>query len=50
MEVSDLGGAFLAIAVDTSISLLEGHEGPGDIEVDQFITEVMEIKAFGGDI
>ncbi|MCY1505455.1 hypothetical protein D9M68_396720 [compost metagenome] len=49
-QVGDLGRAGLAVAVDPAIALLEHHQRPGDIEVDQAVRLIVQVKTFGGDI
>ena len=36
-QVDDLRGLGLAVAIDPSVALLEHHEGPRQVEVDQTV-------------
>ncbi len=49
-EISDDRLLRLAVAINAAVALLEGHERPRDIEVDQLVGKEMEVDAFGGDI
>ncbi|MNE30864.1 hypothetical protein D3C80_1244040 [compost metagenome] len=40
----------LTISIHTTIALLEHHQRPGNIEVDQPMSLVVQVKTFGGHI
>ncbi len=40
----------LAVTVDTSVALLELHQRPRNIEVDELVRQEVEIDAFAGDV
>ena len=40
----------LTVAVDATITLLEHHQRPRQVEVDQPVAEVVQIQALGGDV
>ena len=46
-EVPDMRLPILAVPVDAPVALLEGQEGPGKVEVDQLVREVVQVQAFG---
>ena len=46
-EVDDPGLALLAVAVDPAVALLEHHERPRHVEVDQAVALVVQVDAFG---
>ncbi|SAD89370.1 Uncharacterised protein [Enterobacter cloacae] len=37
---------FLSVAVNTSVTLLEYHQRPRNIEVNHFMAEVMQVDTF----
>ena len=49
-EVDDLRLVLLAIAIHATVTLLEHHERPRQIEVHQPVAEVMQVEAFAGDV
>ena len=49
-QVDDYGRGGLAVAVHPAVALLEDHQGPGQVEVDQAVALVVEVDALGGDI
>jgi hypothetical protein len=46
-EINDIGLVLLAVTIHSSIAQPENHERPWEIEVDQPMTEVMEVQPFG---
>ena len=49
-QVNDVRLVLLAIAVHTAIALLEGHQRPWQVKVDQAVAEVVQVQAFAGHI
>ena len=49
-KIGDPWALLLAEPVHTPVPLLEDHERPGQIEVDQAMAEVVEVEPFGGHI
>ena len=49
-EIGDLWLAFLAVAVDAAVALLEHHQRPRDIEVDHPVGQEVQVDAFGRDV
>lgn len=50
VEVADLGCLRLAIAIHTAVALLEHHQRPGDVEVDQPVRLVVQVQTFGSHV
>ena len=49
-QVTDVGGTALAEAVDAAVPLLEGDEGPRQVEVDHAMALVVEVDPLGGGV
>ena len=49
-QVTDLWLVFLPVAVNTSVTLLEYHQRPRNIEVNHFMAEVVQVNTFRRDI
>jgi len=49
-QVDDARLVLLAIAVDAAVALLEGHQGPGHVEVDHPVAEVVQIQTFSSHV
>ena len=49
-QVDDPRRGGLAVAIHPAVSLLEDHQRPGQVEVNQAVALVMQVDALGGDI
>ena len=50
LEVADERLLRLTVAVHAAVTLLEGHERPGDVEVNEPVAETMQVQAFARDV
>ena len=50
VEIGDVRLPLLPVAVDAAVPLLEDHQRPGNVEVDQLVTEEVEVEAFARDV
>ena len=49
-QVRDLRCGCLSVAVDPPVALLENHQGPRHVEMDQSVALVVQVDAFRGNI
>ena len=49
-KIGDLRGLILTIAIDAAVSLLENHQGPRYVEVDQAMAEVVKVESLRGHV
>ena len=47
LQIADDRLFLLTIAVDSTVALLEGHERPGNVEMDEPVTKTMKVQTFG---
>ena len=45
-QIANLGHAQLAVTIDPAVALLEDHQRPRDVEMDQPVRLVMQVQAF----
>ena len=49
-HIANIGTLLLTIAIDTTVSLLEHHQRPGNVKVNQAMTQIMQVQALGSNI